>query len=277
MQYGAYFSSVGEYSNATLLANLAYEAEESGWDGAFIWDHIARPQAAADPWVTLAAMAMNTKRIKLGPIITPIARRRPWKLARETVTLDHLCTGRLILGVGLGWDNVEFDTFGEEGSLKSRAERLDEGLAVLAGLWSGQPFSYAGKHYRIKDAHFLPRPFQAPRIPIWVCGAWPNKKTPFRRAAHWDGVVAICADDRAISPDEVSDLKDYIARQRITPDPFDIVVILWSEGVHTPEEQREIERYENAGVTWWLEDVSVERYQSLAEVRRRLHKGPPGL
>jgi len=277
MQYGAYFSSVGEYSNATLLAGLAYEAEESGWDGAFIWDHIAQPHAAADPWVTLAAMAVNTKRIKLGPIITPVARRRPWKLARETVTLDHLCNGRLILGVGLGWSNLEFDTFGEDGSQKSRAERLDEGLDVLVGLWGGQPFSYCGKHYRIKDAHFLPPPFQLPRIPIWVCGAWSDKKAPFRRAAHWDGVVAICAENRAILPDEISDLKGYIVRHRITHDPFDIVVILWSEGMHSPEEQQEIERYENAGVTWWLEDVSLERYQSIDDVRRRLHKGPPGL
>ena len=277
MQFGAYFSSVGEYSDAALLARLAREAEESGWDGAFIWDHIAQPHAAADPWVALAAMAVNTKRIKLGPLITPIARRRPWKLARETVTLDHLCSGRLILGAGLGWDNAEFDTFGEDSSQKSRAERLDEGLDVLIGLWGGQPFSYRGKHYRIKDAHFLPRPFQVPRIPIWVCGAWPDKKAPFRRAARWDGVVAISAENRAITPDEIGDLRGYITEHRIIHDPFDIVVILWSEGMHTPEEQREIERYENAGVTWWLEDVSLERYQSLDDVRRRLHKGPPGL
>jgi alkanesulfonate monooxygenase SsuD/methylene tetrahydromethanopterin reductase-like flavin-dependent oxidoreductase (luciferase family) len=277
MQYGAYFSSVGEYSDATLLATLAYEAEESGWDGAFIWDHIAQPHAAADPWVSLAAMAVNTKRIKLGSIVTPIARRRPWKLARETITLDHLSKGRLILGVGLGWGSTEFDTFGEDGDPKIRAEKLDEGLDVLTGLWSGQPFSYCGKHYHIKDALFLPRSFQLPRIPIWVCGAWSGKKAPFRRAARWDGVVAICAEDRAILPDEVDTIKGYIARHRPTQNPFDIVVILWAEGRHTPDEQKEITRYENAGATWWLEDLSLERFQSIEDARKRLHKGPPGV
>jgi alkanesulfonate monooxygenase SsuD/methylene tetrahydromethanopterin reductase-like flavin-dependent oxidoreductase (luciferase family) len=277
MKYGAYFSSVGEFSSASLLASLAYEAEESGWDGAFIWDHIAQPHAAADPWVAMAAMAVNTKRITLGPIITPIARRRPWKLARETVTLDHLCNGRLILGAGLGWSNVEFDTFGEDGSLQKLAERLDEGLDVLVGLWSGETFNYNGQHYRIKDALFLPRPFQSPRIPIWICGGWPNKKAPFRRAAQWDGILAICTEDRAISPEEITDIKRYIASHRISQESFDIVVILWSDGIHNQEEHNEVERYENAGVTWWLEDLSMERFQTINDARTRLHKGPPGI
>jgi len=277
MQYGVYFSGVGECCNAALLANLAYEAEESGWDGAFIWDHIAQPHTAVDPWVTLAAMAVKTERIKLGPIVTPLARRHPWKLARETVTLDHLSNGRLILGVGLGWGSTEFDTFGEDGNPRTRAEKLDEGLDVVTGLWSGHPFNHNGKHYQVRDAQFLPRPFQLPRIPIWVCGAWPDKKAPFRRAARWDGVVAICAENRAILPHEISAIQEYIARHRTNDGPFDVVVILWSEGVHTSEEQQEVERYKYAGVTWWLEDLSIERFQSLDEVRNRLHKGPPGI
>ena len=276
MHYGVYLSTACEYSSPALLASLAYEAEDSGWDGAFIWDHIAQPHSAVDPWVTLAAMAVNTKRIKLGPIVTPVARRRPWKLARETVTLDHLSSGRLILGVGLGWASTEFDTFGEEGNPKIRAEKLDEGLDVLIGLWRGEIFSYKGKHYQIKDALFLPRPVQSPRIPVWVCGAWSVNKAPFRRAAHWDGVVAICAENRAILPDEISAIKDYMAGYGAPPNPFDMVVILWSEGMHTPEEQEEIERYKNAGVTWWLEDLSLERFQSINDVRKRLRKGPPG-
>lgn len=277
MKFGTYFSSVGEFSNANLLADLAYEAEESGWDGAFIWDHIAQPHAAADPWVTMAAMALKTKHIKLGPIITPIARRRPWKLARETVTLDHLSNGRLILGAGLGWSDIEFDTFGEESSPKKRAEKLDEGLEVLVGLWSGKTFNYEGKHYHIKDAQFLPQPIQTPRIPIWICGGWPNKKAPFRRAAQWDGILAICAEDRAITPEEIADIKKYIASHRNSQESFDIVVILWSEGKHTQEEETEIERYEKAGVTWWLEDISLDRFQSIEEARTRLHMGPPGV
>jgi alkanesulfonate monooxygenase SsuD/methylene tetrahydromethanopterin reductase-like flavin-dependent oxidoreductase (luciferase family) len=277
MKFGVYLSGVGVFCDAALLAGLAHEAEMAGWDGAFMWDHIAQPHSAVDPWVTLAAMAVKTERIKLGPVITPLARRRPWKLARETVTLDHLSNGRLILGVGLGWGSTEFDTFGEDGNPCTRAEKLDEGLDVLTGLWSGRPFNYNGKHYQVKDAQFLPHPFQLPRIPIWVCGAWPGKKAPFRRAARWDGVVAICSENRAIMPEEITAVKEYITRHRTADDAFDVIVILWSEGVHTPEERQEVERYKDMGVTWWLEDLSLERFQSIDDVRSRLRKGPPGI
>jgi len=186
MNYGIYLPSVDEFSDPALLAELAYEAEEEGWDGVFIWDHIGQPNAAADPWVSLAAIALKTKRVKLGPIVTPVARRRPWKLARETVTMDHLSNGRLILGVGLGWSDQEFEVFGENSEARIRAEKLDEGLEVLAGLWSGETFSFSGKHFQVKEACFTPQPIQSPRIPIWACGAWGDKKAPFRRAARWD-------------------------------------------------------------------------------------------
>jgi alkanesulfonate monooxygenase SsuD/methylene tetrahydromethanopterin reductase-like flavin-dependent oxidoreductase (luciferase family) len=277
MRYGVYLSIDNEYSNPNLLAELANEAEEAGWDGAFIWDHIGHPVTVVDPWIALTAMAMRTKRIKLGPIVTPVARRRPWKLARETVSLDHLTNGRLVLGVGLGYSSQEFEAFGEDGDPRTRAEKLDEGLAVLTGLWSGEPFSYSGKHYCVQAACFKPRPVQSPRIPIWVCGAWSDKKAPFRRAARWDGVIAICGtgENRAIRPDEVRAIRDYIQQHRVTNDPFDIVVILWSEGECTSEERQAVTAYEEAGVSWWLEDLSTERF-SLPDARERLHKGPPG-
>jgi alkanesulfonate monooxygenase SsuD/methylene tetrahydromethanopterin reductase-like flavin-dependent oxidoreductase (luciferase family) len=278
MRYGAYLSSVGLFSDPNLLAELAYEAEEVGWDGVFIWDHIGQPNFAVDPWVTLAAMAMKTQYIKLGPIVTPIPRRRPWKLARETVSLDHLSHGRLILGVGIGWSEKEFKAFGEVSEPQTRAEKLDEGLDILAGLWQGQPFRYHGKHYQVQDLHFLPQPIQSPRIPIWVCGSWTAKKAPFRRATRWDGVVAIAdpAQNRAILPEEVSDIKNYISQHRSNDDVFDIVVILWSEGDHSPQEVHDTERYADAGTTWWLEDLSTERFSSIEEVQDRLRKGPPG-
>lgn len=278
MRYGIYLSNTGECSSAALLADLAHEAEEAGWDGVFIWDHISGPQAVADPWIALTAMAMKTERVKLGTVVTPVARRRPWKLARETVSLDHLTNGRLILGVGLGWGSPEFETFGEESDPKIRVEKLDEGLDVLAGLWSGETFNYSGKHYHIKDACFLPRPVQSPRIPVWVCGMWSDKKAPFRRAARWDGVIAIgdISENRPILPDEVRAAKAYIGQHRLSDAPFDVVVILWSEGEHTVQEQQEVARYRDAGVTWWLEDLSIERFTTLKEARERLHKGPPG-
>jgi alkanesulfonate monooxygenase SsuD/methylene tetrahydromethanopterin reductase-like flavin-dependent oxidoreductase (luciferase family) len=276
MKFGVYLSSVGEYSDPTLLVELAQEAEEVGWDGVFIWDHIGQPNAAADPWVTLAAMAVKTEKVKIGPIVTPIARRRPWKLARETITVDHLSGGRLILGVGLGWSEQEFTVFGEEGELKIRAEKLDEGLSIIDGLWSGETFSFCGKHYQVKNASFWPQPIQKPRIPIWVCGAWGQKKVSFRRAARWDGVVSILAPgvNRAILPEEVRAIKEYTKQYREESRPFDIVVILWSEGGRSPDELQSTVEYAQAGVTWWLEDLSIERFSSLREVRERLHKGP---
>jgi alkanesulfonate monooxygenase SsuD/methylene tetrahydromethanopterin reductase-like flavin-dependent oxidoreductase (luciferase family) len=277
MHYGIYLSSVGEFCDPNLLADLAHEAEVEGWNGAFIWDHIGHPSTAADPWVTLAAMAMRTERIKLGPIVTPVARRRPWKLARETVTVDHLSGGRLILGVGLGASRQEFEPFGEEGDPATRAEKLDEGLDVLVGLWTGEPFSYRGKHYRVDDLTFTPAPLQSPRIPIWPCGAWTEKKAPFRRAARWDGVVAIAnpQQNRAISPEEVRAIKTYIKEYRVDEGPFDIAIILWSAGDGIGKEEEEAAAYAEAGSTWWLEDLSTERFSSVAEARRRLHKRPP--
>jgi alkanesulfonate monooxygenase SsuD/methylene tetrahydromethanopterin reductase-like flavin-dependent oxidoreductase (luciferase family) len=276
MQFGIYLSTINEFSDPNLLAELAYEAEHVGWDGVFIFDHIGQPSKAADPWIALSAMAMRTKRVKLGPIVTPVARRRPWKLARETVTLDHISNGRLILGVGLGWSPLEFEVFGETGDARVRAEKLDEGLSILAGLWSGEIFKFTGKHYQISDIRFLPKPLQTPRIPVWVCGTWSDKKAPFRRAARWDGIIPICpaSENRAISPQEVQDIKVYTKQHREVDNPFDIVVILWSEG--DINERDVVREYEQAGATWWLEDLSTERFSSIREVRNRLCKGPPG-
>jgi hypothetical protein len=153
---------------------------------------------------------------------------------------------------------------------------LDEGLTILAGLWSGELFRFNGKHNQINDICFLPKPLQTPRIPIWVCGTWSDKKAPFRRAAKWDGVIPICpaSENRAISSQEVQDIAAYIIQHRETDNPFDIVVILWSEG--EVYEKDEVLAYEQAGVTWWLEDLSTDRFSSVGEVRNRLRKGPPG-
>ena len=179
MNFGIDVPNHSAYSDPRLLVELACEAEAAGWDGFFIWDHLVRWNdrriPVVDPWITLAAIAVKTERICLGPMVTPLARRRPWKLARETVTLDHLSGGRLILGIGLGSrSTAEFKAFGDEGDPKARAAMLDEGLEVLAGLWSGHAFSYSGKYYQIEETQFRPPPVQSPRIPIWVAGTWPN-------------------------------------------------------------------------------------------------------
>src|SRR5215203_146437 len=161
------------------VAELAREVEEAGWDGAFYWDGICvGGMDTYDPWVVMAAMAMRTERVRIGAVLTPPARRRPWKLARETVALDHLSNGRLVLPVGLGaLDDGGFSKVGEPTDRKVRAQLLDESLEILTGLWSGEPFSYAGEHYRLEEMTFLPPPVQKPRIPVWVVGAWPSRKS----------------------------------------------------------------------------------------------------
>jgi alkanesulfonate monooxygenase SsuD/methylene tetrahydromethanopterin reductase-like flavin-dependent oxidoreductase (luciferase family) len=266
------------------VAELAHEAEEAGWDGFFLWDHLLFENKwrlpIADPWVALAAMAMRTSRIRLGPLVTPVPRRRPWKLARETVTLDHLSNGRLILGVGLGWPPVDdFARFGEESDDKVRAARLDEGLDILTGLWSGEPFSYQGQHYHIQEETvFLPRPVQAPRIPIWVAGFWP-KKAPFRRAARWDGVFPLSLNvnwDQSIPPAEVQATLAYIQSQRASDTPFDVTVGGETPGDDPARAAAIVAPYGAVGVTWWIENVVPQR-GPLEAMRQRIRQGPPRL
>jgi alkanesulfonate monooxygenase SsuD/methylene tetrahydromethanopterin reductase-like flavin-dependent oxidoreductase (luciferase family) len=270
----------GDYSDPRLMAEMARETEEAGWDGFFIWDHMLWTSPdnfpVADPYVTLAAMAASTSRITLGPMITPVARRRPWKLAREAVTLDHLSGGRFVLGVGIGGDWFgDYSRFGEPPDDKSHAEMLDEGLDVLAGLWSGEPFSYEGKHYKINDAQFLPRPVQQPRIPIWVAGRWPNKK-PFQRAARWDGVYPLSPEDETrLSPDDFRSMIAYINEQRESNEPFEVLHAGRTDGDDIAKDRDLVQPYAEAGVTWWVEDFNWE--DSPALVRERIRKGPPEL
>ena len=192
MRYGI---SVPNFGIPAHLVELGHATEHAGWDGFFLWDHMLvdadDPFPINDPWVVLGAIAQTTERVRLGTLVTPVARRRPWKLARETVTLDHLSGGRAVLGVGLGEPgDAEFGAFGEPTDDRFRAERLDEGLEVLFGLWSGERFSFKGEHLTVDGATFLPRPVQSPRIPVWVAVVWPNRG-PLRHAARCDGVAPI--------------------------------------------------------------------------------------
>jgi alkanesulfonate monooxygenase SsuD/methylene tetrahydromethanopterin reductase-like flavin-dependent oxidoreductase (luciferase family) len=271
----------GEYSDPHVLLDLAMETEVAGWDGFFIWDHIVKYNDAslpvADPWVALSAIAVHTKRIRFGPMVTPLARRRPWKLARETVTLDHLSKGRLILGVGLGArSKAEFEVFGDERHPVLRAQMLDEALDILAGLWSGEPFNYQGTHYSVRETQFRPKPRQTPRIPIWVAGTWPHKK-PLQRAALWDGYFPIGAGHSQVdmlSVTEMSDAIAYLKDNHLLKQRFDIVH-LGITPINDPDQGAKIAaQYAKAGVTWWLENINLGRC-SLAEARQRILMGPP--
>jgi len=273
-----YLPNYGAAISARSLMELASTAERAGWDGFFLWDHILVSKTAGhpmvDPWVALGAMATVTGRIRLGTTVTPVARRRPWKLARETVTLDHLSQGRLILAVGLGApEKAEFAYFGEETDPLLRAERLDEGLDILAGLWSGKPFSYTGRHYQIEKIRFKPAAYQTPRIPVWVGGYWPNQ-APFRRAARWDGVFPL-KHGGFITPKDVEDIRAFLDSQRSDGSPYDVVTVGRIVDQPSDEQRKRIAAYAEAGATWWLESFFGSIHDA-DDLHQRIAAGPPG-
>lgn len=248
-------------------AGLAADAEAAGWDGVFTWDGIAIGEGDTyDPWVSMAAMAMRTERVRLGAILTPPSRRRPWKLARETMTLDRLSGGRLVVPVGLGaLDDGAFGNVGEVTDARVRAEMLDESLVILEGLWRGEPFSFDGRHHRFGPMTFRPTPVQQPRIPIWVVGAWPKERS-VRRALRYDGIMP-----QTVDPAAIRDLIAFIARERpVTAGPIDVIV----EGTTRDAEDAEaVQALADAGATWWIEsDWTGATVDSL---RGRIAAGPP--
>src|SRR5512134_721279 len=150
MKYAIYLPTFTPFGSPQIIANLARDAEQAGWDGVFLWDDVAgTEQDLADPWISLAAAAAATRRVRLGALITPLARRRPWKFARETASLDQLSGGRLVVGVGAGGGQEQFGNLGDEPDQRRRGEMLDEGLQVVTGLWSGEPFEFHGSHYQL--------------------------------------------------------------------------------------------------------------------------------
>jgi alkanesulfonate monooxygenase SsuD/methylene tetrahydromethanopterin reductase-like flavin-dependent oxidoreductase (luciferase family) len=282
MRFGIHVHTFGAFADLTLLAEMARDADEAGWDGVFVADHLLQewrgtPRPIADPWIALTVIAAATRRVVLGPLVTPLPRRRPWQLASETVTLDRLSSGRLVLGVGSGI-GAEFPPFGEEPDLRTRAAMLDEGLDVLTGLWRGERFSYDGQHYRLSDVVFLPRPFRGARIPVWVAGHWPHRR-PFRRAARWDGVFidgpgVDWTAGGVIRPEDVKAALDYTLSQRTETGPFDVAI-----GGHSPDPDRAaaaLAPYAELGVTWWVEAV-MEAFGPVERTRERIRRGPPRL
>lgn len=287
MQYGLYLPNFGIYGDVRLLGDLAAEAESAGWDGFFLWDHVAVAPPTlpvVDPWVALTAVALRTKRLRFGTTVTPLPRRRPWKLARETASLDRLSNGRLVLGVGIGLGQGEWDHLGEEPDRKVRGAMLDEALDVLTGLWTGEPFSYQGAHYHVHEAQFRPTPVQRPRIPVWVGGFWPNK-APFRRMARWDGMFPLF---EVVGPDQLPLLKEAVAfvqKQRAAAGlggPFDVIKLGVTPGDVPAEAAWLVEGAREAGATWWLEVLMPEVYAfaagdaaALPVLRERVRQGPP--
>lgn len=270
------------YAEARDAAELAQLAEKAGWDGFFVWE----PVWGIDAWVTLTAAAMRTERIRLGTMLTPVARMRPWKLASETAALDRLSNGRVTLAVGLGATDTGWEAFGEPTDRKTRAELTDEALDILTGLWRGQPFSYTGKHYTVKPLDFMPPPppVQQPRIPIWVVGVCHSARS-LERVARYDGLIPSGrgSDGRMAqaTPDQIRTALEQLNAKRDASVQLDVIV----EGVTSPADPgraAEIRApYEAVGATWWLEAMwsampspELTYADALAVVRDRVIAGP---
>lgn len=248
MRFGITVPNFGDYGEPDALVTAARAAEAAGWDGFFVWDHIviADRVPVADPWVALGAIAQATDRLRIGPMVAAVPRHRPWVLARQCVSLDRLSGGRFVLGVGIGHPpDVEFGTFGEPTDARTRADVLDESLAVVEGMWSGAPFSFRGDHFEVAETRFAPPPLQSPRIPIWVAAMLPNRR-PLRRAARFDGVFPIRVDFHEITPDEVRETVAYVRAHGADPDVFDVVLS------GAPRSADAYEALAGAGVTWYL-------------------------
>ena len=277
LHYGLYVPCFGKSANPLILADMASEAEKAGWDGFFLWDHLVQWDQRVplyDSFTSLAAIAVKTKRIRVGTTVTPLPRLKPWIVARQTVSLDHLSNGRLILGVGLGGkESCDYVRFGETDDNNVLAEKLDESLDIITGLWTGKPYSFRGKHYLLRTGVFLPAAKQRPRIPIWVAGFWP-RKAPFRRAAKWDGVIPLRFPGRLLDPEGLREAVEYIQTIRSDSETFDVASIGWTTGIDRRRNAEKVSKYAEAGMTWWLESLYTKR-DSPEGMRKRIRLGPP--
>ena len=284
MKYGVTLPLSGVEGDVGRLVEFAHSAEEEGWDGVFLEDYMVYwgPEAVPatfDPWVTMAAVAMRTRRVKLGITVTPLSRRRPWKVAREVVTLDHLSHGRLILGFGLGDVNEKgFSSFGEVLDARQRASMLDEGLEIVVGLMGGEPFSHHGEHYHVEEVTFLPRPVQMPRIPIWIGGFWP-RTAPALRAARWDGFCAAKVPDASgngsMTSADIRAVKAFMDQHRTSMDGFDITTGGQTFGLDRGWARAHVEELAEAGATWWSEFALPEKPGEAEMILARIKQGPP--
>ncbi len=265
VQRGLHVPNFGPYGSARAVAALAAAAERAGWDGVFLWDHVVRKEGdleVVDPWIALAAAAVVTERVRLGPLVTPLPRRRPWNVAKAAVSLDHLSGGRAVLGVGIGVSRgPEFPAFGEETDTRRRGDMLDEGLAIVRGAWSGEPVSASGAHYRLAGVRFLPTPLQPGGIPIWAATETVRGR-PVRRAATLDGVFPI-----GIAPADLAALFEELGPGRVAGGRFDVVVV-------SAEAQGEADAsaWETAGATWWLRQLPWQA--SFDEAMSLVTRGP---
>ena len=267
------------YGNARMAARLAALAEEAGWDGCFLGDAIW----CEDPMIALAAAAMTTRRIRLGPMIIPMPLRRPWKVASESLALDHLSDGRLILGLGAGAVWMGWQGFPDEVTdTRARAEMLDESIDILTQLYQRKQFDYEGRHYHLKlslvdEMHYPPKPVQQPRIPLWVVGIWPRRKS-IQRVLKCDGILVEKMSPEGkgeeATPTDLCEIKTYVDANRTLATPFDIVMSGRTATLDRAQIEEKLLPRQEAGLTWWIEDMIG---QSEEQVVESLRHGPPRL
>jgi alkanesulfonate monooxygenase SsuD/methylene tetrahydromethanopterin reductase-like flavin-dependent oxidoreductase (luciferase family) len=268
--------TVGQFGAPGELVELAVAAEEAGWDGVFLWDHLLFREPdwpVANSTAVLGAVAAVTSRVRLGVLMNAVARRRPAQLAAETATLDVLSGGRLVFGASLGSYPDEWSRLGEDPDPRVRADRLDEGLAVIDALWSGQDVHYGGRYLTVDGARMPLRPVQRPRVPVWVGGAWPARR-PFRRAAQWDGVMPIHRDfgsGQTMPAATLAEVVGYVSEHR---DPAAAPIDVALEGRTDPGDTDTVAPYAAAGLTWWIEAFGWWR-GDLTATRARITAGPP--
>jgi Luciferase-like monooxygenase len=267
------------YTSARKVAEFSRQVEEAGWDGCFLGDAIW----CEDPMIALAAAAMVTNRIKLGTMLIPVPLRRPWKLASESVALDHLSGGRLILGLGPGAVWMGWQGFPDEiTDNRTRAEMLDETIDILTLLYQRKQFDFDGKQYHLKlslveERHYPPKPVQQPRIPLWAPGVWPIKKS-MRRILKCDGIMVEKRNAERkpedATPTDIREIKAYVDANRTLQTPFDIVTSGKTLGMGKTQLQEKMTAWAEAGVTWWVEGFWDETEEKVTE---RIRLGPPGV
>ncbi|MEV0183470.1 LLM class flavin-dependent oxidoreductase [Streptomyces sp. NPDC050625] len=288
MRFSVNIPNFGDFADPRTVAKVAVAAEQAGWDGLFVWDHVLHRKHEGrpfgDPWMLLTAAASATSRIRLGTLVTPVARRRPQQLARQVATLDAMSGGRVVFAAGLGGPlEDEYASFGDTTDPKVLAERLDEGLDLLRRFWSGEPVNHDGRHYQVRDVTLLPATVQRPRPPVWVAGFWPNRP-PMRRAARWDGAVPLFTDARHGHVPPVGQVRDLVAflhkeREGRSGAPFEIVLGGATPGDDAAKTRDLIGPLAEAGATWWDERQiqTGEALDRLTPVLRRIEQGPPVL
>ena len=267
------------YLTPRKVAHLAQKAEENGWNGCFLGDAIW----CEDPLIGLAAAAMITHRIRLGTLVTPAPLRRPWRLASESLALDHLSEGRLTLGLAMGATWMGWYAFPDEVTdTRMRAGMLDETIDILTLMFQSRQFDYDGQFYHLKlteldEMYYPPRPVQQPRIPLWCVGIWPREKS-MRRVLKCDGIIVekfnAAGENEEVTADDIRQIRAYVSENRPARAPFDIVISGKTAGLNQEQLQNKLLPLVESGLTWWIEGMWDESEEAALQ---RIEQGVPDL